>query len=759
MRDYIARNIVAVHVTDADGIPVQGDLRDWRGQSLLPGPVAPTITTQPAILPATPSVGDSITLFLGVASGNPAPTATWTLTRNGVNISDQVDQFMALEITDSGSYLFAVTWTNSAGSVAATSVAWTVAAPVLPPTLADLKAAAKIYIDKDSAITGSASAVTAVVNDGTMALSIPSTGSGADVQKSADGFVFADGKRLQVNPTISAASGCILIAEFVMTSLDASAASVLGALSSSSILGLRYSGTTPPGAVQYQHNAGGTVRNIPSGTSLALNAVQLLAVEWDNPGGRVRYFMNGDVLTDTVAPTADVTATVLQIASNFTGTLRKFALIERPAGGAWPMTLESALTAIGAGAAFGPFTHLRVLPALIQSEGRPVADNAASSAMLSLGQSRGVYIRGLQIVGKGASPIWGAGPDQLNQSVPAVDFGLAAGAMSGRASTVYTAQYAWAAAQPASRGVLIGDNGFGGVLAEQYLTSYPGYIGENNRYWLQEARRLAIAAGWTPQAPYLLHFVGTSAKTQTYAEAREAVEQVWDQFRGWCQSDFGQIPRPVVVQTGADLDTRSEAYHVTAAHHDVTKAYAGLIATSQRIWPIADQNIHPSAMVRVLIGEIIARAIIEDEAGRKWTPWPSVTKSGATVTVSFDLRPGETLANLPNFYADYGGAATCQHYGFEASGGIMSAVPDLDGNSVTITLEDPGAAWLRFAMQRQDVRAHVDGAGLTYSAHRTTLFASETFASAAYPGQVLRRALPSFSGNFVGDAFVFGPVA
>ena len=47
-----------------------------------PAPVAPTFTTQPALLGST-ALGSTITVSLGTASGTPAPALTGTLTRPG----------------------------------------------------------------------------------------------------------------------------------------------------------------------------------------------------------------------------------------------------------------------------------------------------------------------------------------------------------------------------------------------------------------------------------------------------------------------------------------------------------------------------------------------------------------------------------------------------------------------------------------------------------------------------------------------------
>ena len=99
-----------------------------------------------------------------------------------------------------------------------------------------------------------------------------------------------------------------------------------------------------------------------------------------------------------------------------------------------------------------------------------------------------------------------------------------------------------------------------------------------------------------------------------------------------------------------------------------------------------------------------------------------------------------------------GGAATCPHFGFEAEGGISAA--SWTGNTVTLTLNNASAGWLRLAQQVQNVSTFADANGLTMSAHRSTLFGSHTWPSLTVAGETIRRPVPGFSGTFSGDTFV-----
>lgn len=91
-----------------------------------PVEVAPTVAVAPSLLPGTGlQVGSTATLIFGSANGNPAPGRSWTLTRNGVDISNQVTGNQ-ITFTQPGSYRLSVIWSNAAGQVTAQSDAYTV---------------------------------------------------------------------------------------------------------------------------------------------------------------------------------------------------------------------------------------------------------------------------------------------------------------------------------------------------------------------------------------------------------------------------------------------------------------------------------------------------------------------------------------------------------------------------------------------------------------------------------------------------------
>lgn len=401
-------------------------------------------------------------------------------------------------------------------------------------------------------------------------------------------------------------------------------------------------------------------------------------------------------------------------------------------------------------------TSLEILPAYGQSENRRKTDGDLAE-LLRLGQSGQAYVlSGLRTVTGTMVGVNGAGTGETDQSVPATGLVPFTGPDVAPSFTMQMARAArWHDSARAQRGVIIGDNGFGGQEIEAWDMDNPAKpLGRNQLYWMREAERLADGMGIALSCPYVWLFQGTEAKNDTAEDYRGKFETVHGQTVAQAVSLFGTPPRLVVVVNGGDVNTIGDLYATPSVQYRIALDHDGIIATWQRAYPINDQNIHIDARAQLLIGETAEWAISEVEAGNDWNITYGVTKSGATVTVSFALRAGETLLNRAGLYDAFGGAATCPDFGFEADGGIQAVTPDLAGNTVTIRLTRADAGWLRFARQVQDVSALTDEGGHTMSAHRTTLFASHTRASRYLPDQTLWRALPGFRGTFQGNTFL-----
>ena len=123
----VASSSATITVTDTGGLTAQQPLA-YTVQAAAPTNTAPAITTQPTISGGT-AIGDILTLARGAATGTPAPTATYQWLRGTTAISDATGATYTLVSGDVGQAISArVTWTNSAGSVQATSNAITVQA-------------------------------------------------------------------------------------------------------------------------------------------------------------------------------------------------------------------------------------------------------------------------------------------------------------------------------------------------------------------------------------------------------------------------------------------------------------------------------------------------------------------------------------------------------------------------------------------------------------------------------------------------------
>mgnify|MGYP003407434149 CR=1 FL=1 len=407
-------------------------------------------------------------------------------------------------------------------------------------------------------------------------------------------------------------------------------------------------------------------------------------------------------------------------------------------------------------------TSLELMPVFGQSENRPLASDL-SSALASTTAGQVYYLSGMATVQGAEVGPSGARTVAIDQTIPATGF-MSADTL-GDVSPAFTFQQAraarWRDAGQVERGAVIADHGSGGRFINEWMESDPSPLGRNQNYWIRQSAARAGDQTVTVASPYFFVFQGQSGGLWTYAEYETAFNSAADYMLDEIASSVGGTqPVPVTVVIGGTVNTTERPYENAKFQYDMTLARGGILATWQRAFLIGDNYIHPRAREQVLYGETCEWAVSEVEAGNAWNITYSVSKTDATVVVTFNLRPGETLMDRAGMYDLYGGSSTCPNYGFEADGGIVSAVPNLSGNTVTLTLSRPDAAWMRFAMQRQNVfnryNEIVDTDGVTrrlnYSAHRTTLFGSHTRASRFVPGETLWRPLPSFAVPFGGGA-------
>lgn len=405
------------------------------------------------------------------------------------------------------------------------------------------------------------------------------------------------------------------------------------------------------------------------------------------------------------------------------------------------------------------------MPVYGQSENRSRNDAPAIAAAMDAAVAGQVYYTHgmLDTHGAGVGPDgagWtGSGLGSIDQTRPGN--GFAAASDLGRVSPAFALQRARALRQRElempvtgpSRGVVIADHGYGGRQIGEWNPQGASPLGRNQLYWMAESKRLADALGVVISCPYTLLFQGSSARNQPAPAYRADFDAAHGATVLAATTRFGAVPRLVVVVNGGAVNTLGDLCATPGAQYRIAQDYGGIVATWQRVFPVADGHMNPDGPTQVLIGETCEWAISEVEAGNDWNIGWAVEKTGATVTVGFTLRPGETLIERAGLYDAFGGAATCRYFGFEADGGIIDAALDPQGNTVTLTLVNPNAGWLRFAHQAQDCSAMRDAGGRSMPAHRTTLFASHSQPSRFVAGETLWRALPGFRGQFQGDQF------
>ena len=405
-------------------------------------------------------------------------------------------------------------------------------------------------------------------------------------------------------------------------------------------------------------------------------------------------------------------------------------------------------------------TNMLVLPMFGQSENRPKPDSALASALLEdVGGQSYILTGTVTTLGNSISFAGATGADKTalgrtDQSVQATGFAPFTG---GQVSPTFTFGQLLVADRRAAGddtfGVVLADPSYGGqeILAFD-TTRTDKFIGANQVYHLLECARVGAALGIEVTAPWVFLFQGSQAKDTTGAQYRAEFDLVYGQLLNAMAPAYPATPRLIGIVNGADVNTTGDTYDTPETQYQLLLDYGGVVATWQRDFPINDFNAHTSTAVQVLEGETAHRAAFEAEAGNPWNITYAVAKSGASVTVTFALRPGETLMEIADLFDDYGGAATCPHFGFEADGGISAA--SWTGNTVTLTLNNSSAGWLRLAQQVQNVSTFADANGLTMSAHRSTLFGSHTWPSLTVAGETIRRPVPGFSGTFSGDTFV-----
>lgn len=307
--------------------------------------VAPIILEQPGILPLNASLGDSITLNLGRAQGSPKPEAGWDFTLNGQSIMARLDQgMMTMELAEPGEYQLSVSWTNSLGTVEAQAALLSVAAPPEIPAI-DYAAVTLAYLDAESPFAGTAGDVLSITPAGTAGLVFAKTGSGTAIQHGSAGFSFSDGVYLQTQilSNLPTTDGVFAVADLTISSYGSAATQILDGTGGT--LKLRNNAGTLQAIGPVSGLGALSLGSVPYGTRIVIagqidDVLDLLSGH-DLSGNPVSSPHTG--LTDPL-PTRFLTGRYLK------GTLHRLAIVGRPEGQGWPVTMQQVMADFRRGA-------------------------------------------------------------------------------------------------------------------------------------------------------------------------------------------------------------------------------------------------------------------------------------------------------------------------------------------------------------------------------------------------------------------------
>ena len=293
---------------------------------------APVITQQPSVLPAAPRIGDNITIDIGAASGSPAAVATWDFTRDGVSIKSGLTAGVAMEITAAGVYVLSVSWANGVGNpVVATVATFTVAESVDPAI--DYAAVTQLYIDENTPYTGSESAIETLTPVGLLGRAMSNSNGTQAIQKVSDGWRVTDGSRLQTQVmTAQAFDGLFIVADVTIDAYGSAQGQIVESM------GARLS---------IRNNNGSLlgVGPVSGQSSVGLGAASygermVIAVRYDAVSDII------DGVTPAGAPVSaahnadNVAPTQYLIGRFFNGVIHRVAIVAKPVGGEWPITLD-----------------------------------------------------------------------------------------------------------------------------------------------------------------------------------------------------------------------------------------------------------------------------------------------------------------------------------------------------------------------------------------------------------------------------------
>ena len=307
--------------------------------------VAPVIIST-ATISGGPEIGSIVGGPASTFSGTPAPVITHSWYKDGVIVNGEDSLTIDTSNYEDGVYQRRDTARNSAGSVVAITNTVRIEEAATPPTGIDYSRAL-VYFDADTPYTGSATDVTAITAEGTAGLSLAKTGTAA-VQRTADGFVFADTGYVGASgiPAGAATDGMFLVVEFTQTAVGSNWARLSDGTGGRMRLQIHAGNQSIIGT-----GADDTNVNITLGTS-TFGTRHIVAFAMDDVLDQVTGY---DVSGASVGPIAhagltDPVNTRVAIGQYLNGTIHRWCLVGRTEGGAWPLTMAEVVADFRAGA-------------------------------------------------------------------------------------------------------------------------------------------------------------------------------------------------------------------------------------------------------------------------------------------------------------------------------------------------------------------------------------------------------------------------
>ena len=704
---------------------------------------APSLISAPNIEPSTVTVGDPVVITPGVYAN--AGTVARQLMQGAANVTSQINGNTWVPLTDIDAvYTETPIGAGGAGDTQTLNV-------IVNPAPVPLDySPAFAYVSEVTAGIGPSTALTGIENDGASAWNYAVTGSGAEVQKVASGFSFANGKSM-TSPNVSPVTtgGAFMVVEFTANS-QGSASSIIIDTTPLTYMALRISG----GNIQYGYHTGTAAAWTTLGPAVYGRRVAA-GVEIDDDGKTVRAFLSGGEIQVVTGRTfEDRSFTATRLGAGFDGTIHRAVVVTRPAGQDWVLPFTDVLDDFNGAPVGVPKVTAPVV--LNMARGQSLSAGPSPTALapngdtwqdVFYGNENIHYISGLRYTN--GNPVTHIG-QPMGQG-----YGTTVGEPSSRDMSVLTFITEGAVV---SHG-LVREALVPGVISHQWhdiggisvtvIADPNGVPYKNAEHWLKEAMTVYDQSA-SVTVPRVIYNQGEADLAQPRGWWRDNFAVCWGGMVEQIRRITGQVtaPRLYMHQTGG-YGNKTSDYFPVLDQIDAVVAAGGIMIGPN--WAHLVDNydnrmVHMTIQGHVEMSEMSVWAIQATEAGQDWNLFvpAAVARSGNTITIPVSVRGDETLTTEVGKYSSYGGDPV--NLGLEVLGGGNITSATVSGGNIVLQVSGTVTA-VRHAMQRNgiDTRTQLDSNGYGYVAHRsiirTTLTRTRTVGGLEL---VLKRFIPSF---------------